>query len=152
MGSHFLFQGVFSTQGSNLGLLHCKQILYHMSHQGSPINSLICCKFEIPHISDIIQFLSLSDISLSIVPSKSMCILANCPDFIIYMGSIPLYKCTTSFFIHSSVLFYCLHFYWSRFDLNAVLDSSVKQSESVIHIHLSTLFYINVIYIINKTD
>ena len=24
------------TQGSNLGLLHCRQILYHLSHQGSP--------------------------------------------------------------------------------------------------------------------
>ena len=25
MGSHFLFQGVFSTQGSNQGLLHCRR-------------------------------------------------------------------------------------------------------------------------------
>ena len=35
MGSHFLLQGIFLTQGSNLGLLHCRQILYHLSHQGS---------------------------------------------------------------------------------------------------------------------
>ena len=34
---HFLFQGIFPTQGSNLGLLHCRKILYQMSHQGSPI-------------------------------------------------------------------------------------------------------------------
>ena len=27
-------QGIFLTQGSNLGLLHCKQILYHLTHQG----------------------------------------------------------------------------------------------------------------------
>ena len=27
--SHSLLQGIFLTQGSNLGLLHCKQILYH---------------------------------------------------------------------------------------------------------------------------
>ena len=26
------------TQGSNLGLLHCRQILYHLSHQRSPRN------------------------------------------------------------------------------------------------------------------
>ena len=32
---HFLLQGIFPTQGSNLGLLHCRQILYHLSHQGS---------------------------------------------------------------------------------------------------------------------
>ena len=28
-------QGIFLTQGSNKGLLHCRQILYHLSHQGS---------------------------------------------------------------------------------------------------------------------
>ena len=27
--------GIFPTQGSNLGLQHCRQILYHLSHQGS---------------------------------------------------------------------------------------------------------------------
>ena len=35
-GCHFLFQGIFPTQGSNLGLPHGRQILYHLSHQGSP--------------------------------------------------------------------------------------------------------------------
>ena len=34
MSCHFLLQGIFLTQGSNLGLLHCQQILYHLSHQG----------------------------------------------------------------------------------------------------------------------
>ena len=33
-GCHFLLQGIFLTQGLNLGLLHCRQILYHLSHQG----------------------------------------------------------------------------------------------------------------------
>ena len=32
---HSLLQGIFLTQGSNLGLLHCRQILYHLSHLGS---------------------------------------------------------------------------------------------------------------------
>ena len=31
-----LLQGVFSTQGSNPSLSHCRQILYQLSHQGSP--------------------------------------------------------------------------------------------------------------------
>ena len=35
MGCHFLLQGVFPTQGLNPGLLHCRQTLYHLSHQGS---------------------------------------------------------------------------------------------------------------------
>ena len=33
---HSLLQGIFPTWGSDLGLLHCRQILYHLSHQGSP--------------------------------------------------------------------------------------------------------------------
>ena len=36
VGSHSLLQGIFLTQGSNLNLLPCRQILYHLSHQGSP--------------------------------------------------------------------------------------------------------------------
>ena len=34
-GLHFLLQGTFLTQGSNLGLLHCRRILYQLSHQGN---------------------------------------------------------------------------------------------------------------------
>ena len=35
VGCHSLLQGIFSTQGSNPGLLHCWWILYHLSQQGS---------------------------------------------------------------------------------------------------------------------
>ena len=31
-GCHALLQGVFPTQRSNLGLPHCRQILYHLNH------------------------------------------------------------------------------------------------------------------------
>ena len=31
-----LLWGIFPTQGSNWGLLHCRQILYQLSYQGSP--------------------------------------------------------------------------------------------------------------------
>ena len=37
VGCHSLFQGIFPTQGSNLGFLHWGWILYHLSHQGSPM-------------------------------------------------------------------------------------------------------------------
>ena len=36
VGCHFLLQRIFPTQGSNPGLPHCRQILCHLSHQGSP--------------------------------------------------------------------------------------------------------------------
>ena len=33
---HVLLQGIFPTQGSNPGLLHCRLILYQLNHHGSP--------------------------------------------------------------------------------------------------------------------
>ena len=36
VGSLSLLQGIFPTQGSNPGLPHCGQILYLLSHKGSP--------------------------------------------------------------------------------------------------------------------
>ena len=35
VGGHSLLQGIFLTQGSNLGLLHCRQIPYCLSQQRS---------------------------------------------------------------------------------------------------------------------
>ena len=36
VGCWVLLQEIFPTQGSNPGLPHCRQILYQLSHQGSP--------------------------------------------------------------------------------------------------------------------
>ena len=36
VGCHGLLQGIFLTKGWNPGLPHCRRILYHLSHQGSP--------------------------------------------------------------------------------------------------------------------
>jgi len=36
MGSLSLLQEIFPTQGSNPGLLHCRRILYQLSHKRSP--------------------------------------------------------------------------------------------------------------------
>ena len=36
VGSRSLLQGIFPAQGSNPGLLHCRQILHQLSHKGSP--------------------------------------------------------------------------------------------------------------------
>ena len=47
VGSCSLLQGVFPTQGSNPGPPHCRQILYHLSHQGSPrILKWVACPFS----------------------------------------------------------------------------------------------------------
>ena len=66
VGYHLLLQRIFPTQGLNPGLPHCRQTLYHLSHQGSPLvlpnnikylkiyyyhNSYIPCKCSCPHIA-----------------------------------------------------------------------------------------------------
>ena len=52
-GCHALLQGIFPTQGLNPGLPHCRRILNHLSHQGSPrILEWVAYSFsrgEIPH-------------------------------------------------------------------------------------------------------
>ena len=52
-------RGIFLTQGSNPGLPHCRQMLYRLSHQGSPSNTLIGYK----NCSDLITF-SMAKITL----------------------------------------------------------------------------------------
>ena len=42
VGSLSLLQGIFSTQGSNPGLLHCWQILYQLSHKGKGRGGVTC--------------------------------------------------------------------------------------------------------------
>ena len=41
VGCRILLQRIFLIQGLNLGLLHCKQIFYWLSHQGSPKTDLV---------------------------------------------------------------------------------------------------------------
>ena len=40
VGSLSLLQRIFPTQESNWGLLHCRQILYQLSYQGSPVETI----------------------------------------------------------------------------------------------------------------
>ena len=54
VGYHSLLKGIFPTKGSNTGLLHCRQILYHLGHQGSPKDTLMWCnKSPAPRIETL---------------------------------------------------------------------------------------------------
>ena len=53
VGCHALLQGIFPTQGSNPGLPHCRQILYHLSYQGSPHHTTSGPKGQPAHLPDI---------------------------------------------------------------------------------------------------
>ena len=41
VGSQPFFQRIFLAQGLNLGLLHCRQILYHLNHQGNLVSLML---------------------------------------------------------------------------------------------------------------
>ena len=63
VGSHFLLQGNFPTQGLNLDLLLHRQILYLLSHQGSPGKTS-------PQHNQRAPLLGFLHIFISTVPSK----------------------------------------------------------------------------------
>ena len=47
VGRLSLLQGIFPTQGSNRGLLHCRRILSQLSYQGSPLMKHPCSIYSI---------------------------------------------------------------------------------------------------------
>ena len=53
VGCHFLLQEIFLTQGSNPGLLHCKRILFHPSHRGSPISQIVLNKLIFNRVNTV---------------------------------------------------------------------------------------------------
>ena len=58
VGYHSLIQGISLTQGSNPGLLHCRQTLYPLSHQGSPMKERNVLKLRVapgPSLPGILQ-------------------------------------------------------------------------------------------------
>ena len=75
MGCHFLLQVIFLTQESNPGLLHCRQILYRLNYEGSPmsetqfspVQSLSCVRLFVNPWTAACQA------SLSIANSQSLC-------------------------------------------------------------------------------
>ena len=81
-----LLQGISPTQGSNPGLPHCRRILYHLSHQGTPsiihlsihhlsihpsihpISRHHPCFFTVIHLCNYLPIHHPSIISLSVYP------------------------------------------------------------------------------------
>ena len=54
VGCHFLLQRIFPTQGSNPGLLHCRQTLYHLIPKGSPSSPITSWQIDGQTVADFI--------------------------------------------------------------------------------------------------
>ena len=70
VGSLSLLQGIFLTQESSQGLLHCRRILYQLSSQGSPLLSGTRLKFLKAVSSIFIFFKSFLKAQLFFFPQR----------------------------------------------------------------------------------
>ena len=81
VGHHSILQRIFPTQGLNPGFLHCRQILYHLNHQGTPLfwyNIIIILGINIPtlcmHVCWVIKLcLTLCNPMDCSLPGLSVC-------------------------------------------------------------------------------
>ena len=65
MGSLSLLQQIFLTQEPNQGLLHCRQILYQLSYQGSPTSFLNLWLLKFLFVVLVSEFLNISDLLIA---------------------------------------------------------------------------------------
>ena len=103
LGCHSLLQGIFPTQGLNLGLPRCRQIFYPLSPQGSPrILEGVVCSFSIrsswPRIEPGSPALQADSLPAEL-PGKSevpiTCHLILCTPTTLPISAQRKYTCTT---------------------------------------------------------
>ena len=77
VGSLSLLQGIFTTQGSNSGLPHCRRILYQLSHKGSP---------------RILEWVAYPFSSRSLVETASVVVLASFQTVLVFLMAPDFYS------------------------------------------------------------
>ena len=94
VGCHALLQGSFPTQGLNPDIPQCRQILYHLSHQGSPIKGRITVNLvNFPKITqlvfgrDPVESLPNSELFFYLLLSPDLCASSTFTSF--YFWIIP---------------------------------------------------------------
>ena len=98
VGCHFLLQEIFPTQGVNLGLLHCRQILYRLTHQESPFQFT-----PLPNwAKDESLWTKSSCPALSLFPLQSHYLKAWCP-LLSFFSPLLDYKLNLSLFSNKHI-------------------------------------------------
>ena len=92
-------QGIFPIQGSNPDLLNCRQILYHLSHQGSPHSCITVTVYESTLRKVIARSPRLQQGSLGVRMSFDKCVMTCIDHGSIIQNSFTALK-ILSLFIH----------------------------------------------------
>ena len=117
VGSLSVLQRIFPTQGLNSGLLHCRQILYQLSHQGSPflgqdptfpVSEYLFKVFPLPQKSSPHP----SSGSNAVCPVR----LVSATNSSMKLVFIPPTKCGFSFRSWNASRLYKVHQFWTLFD------------------------------------
>ena len=72
VSSHSLLQGIFPTRGSNLGLLHGRQIPYRLSHREALISGIVESKWTLIHVPLAVRAVPLRS-HLPLLPDSLEC-------------------------------------------------------------------------------
>ena len=98
VGSLSFLQGIFPTQESNWGLLHCRQILYQLSYQGSPrgheptLKWWLTCWIAEMITSDLDHHINFVDKAAVLWQSLSKLYLSNLVIYILSLDMMPFVK------------------------------------------------------------
>ena len=98
VGSLSFLQGIFPTQESNWGLLHCRQILYQLSYQGSPrgheptLKWWLTCWIAEMITSDLDYHINFVDKAAVLWQSLSKLYLSNLVIYILSLDMMPFVK------------------------------------------------------------
>ena len=99
LGCHSVLQGIFLTQRFNMGLMHCRQILCHLSHQtvGFVISSSNSFKCKV-RLFEVLN--AAGDILVSLFPSQNCicCVPQIVARIFIYLGFFFFLKFCLDFF------------------------------------------------------
>ena len=81
MGCHSLLHGIFPAQGLKPGLLHCRQVPYHLTHQGSPADIKVD-----PSVQPSAAFMKLHALSCLLLPHSKATLI----DFYLFLAASSL--------------------------------------------------------------
>ena len=95
VGYHFLLQGIFPIQGSNPGLPHCREILYHLSHHSKIGGNLGATHyndsipFSVMHVHHIYQIPNVLKVRIQYSRRKTVADVQICYEPLNYQTPVP---------------------------------------------------------------